>query len=70
MLSVKVTLQLSYVFLLNSLIVRFVYYLRRGKERGFITFKAVSYTLLLSFAIRRRFRIVDIIHCTLYKLTV
>jgi len=46
MLNVKVTLQLSYVFLLSSLIVRFMYYLRRGKERGFVTFKVVSYILL------------------------
>jgi len=69
MLNVKDTLQLSYVFLLSSLIVRFMYYLRRGKERGFVTFKVVSYTLLFSFAIRRRFRIVDIIHITLYNLT-
>lgn len=70
MLNVKVTLQLSYVFLLSSLIVRFMYYLRRGKERGVITSKVVSYTLLLSFAIRRRLRILHIIHCTMYKPTV
>jgi len=43
-----------------------MYYLRRRKERGFITFKVVSYTLLFSFTIRRHFRIVDIIRCALY----
>jgi hypothetical protein len=74
MLNVTVTLELSYVFLLSSLIVRFMYYLYGGgggcEGEGVYNFQSCKLHIVFSFTIRRRFRIVDIIRITLYKLTV
>ena len=64
MLDVKVTFLLSYVFLLSSLIVRFMYYLQRWKESGVFNFKSCN--LLIVILIRNYKEYRNSSHYSLY----